>query len=245
MPLPPALLERLKQRKIIQESSKSDHKESNPRTKVGESSSDIDKLHARYGDGKSSKQVHIAQQDEEEEEIIAADYSNEDRSDVSSVAQDDDSDENRSDSDQSDESQHNEATEHSSEAEYELEFNEQRTQSNRLEDTDDCQEVNDSVIGCPNKYNIYHECNKYCQDQYGSPDHSVPTYEQRKQLALILRAFPLTYEWSVVYDPGVRTFYFWNTVTDQVSWFPPAMSAFTSPSANHIRRTMKQLGEQA
>lgn len=98
-----------------------------------------------------------------------------------------------------------------------------------------------SVIGCPNKYNIYHECSQYCVSNYSQPGNLSPTIEQRKQLALVLRTYPMSNEWTVVYDPGVRTFYFWNIMTNLVSWFPPAMNGLVSLSADEIRKSMKKI----
>lgn len=108
-----------------------------------------------------------------------------------------------------------------------------------VDGSDDETETYESIIGCPNKYNIYHVCSQYCRDRYMqiNDEHMEPTREQRKQLALLLKTFPMSNEWTVVYDPGVRTFYFWNIITGHVSWGPPGMGAFASPSANEIRKT--------
>lgn len=101
--------------------------------------------------------------------------------------------------------------------------------------------LDSSILGCPNKYNIYHECSHYCLDKFGTLEWPAPTIEQRKQLALILKTFPLTNEWLVVYDPGVRSFYFWNTMTNLVSWLPPGLGAMATFSADQIRRSIKEM----
>lgn len=74
--------------------------------------------------------------------------------------------------------------------------------------------------GCPNKNNINHECTEYCLERYGNghvnPD---PKYLVRKQA--LLQQFPIPEGWDEAYDPGTGRFYFWNIVTDMVSWWPP------------------------
>lgn len=114
---------------------------------------------------------------------------------------------------------------------------ESRSDSTERDDESDLQGI--SVIGCPNKYNIYHECSKYCREQYSCPDNVTPNFDQRRQLALVLKAYPMPNEWQVVYDPGVKTFYFWNIVTNLVSWLPPVMNGLVSVSADEIRKSIK------
>ncbi|KPL98661.1 hypothetical protein QR98_0003670 [Sarcoptes scabiei] len=80
----------------------------------------------------------------------------------------------------------------------------------------------ETVIGCPNKSNIYHNCTDYCAKKYA--DVSLkPTKILRRQFQILLERFPLKDSvWEQIYEPGLKTFYFWNTVTDQVSWLPPS-----------------------
>lgn len=106
---------------------------------------------------------------------------------------------------------------------------------------EDHEEFIDSVLGCPNKYNVYHNCNNYCKEKFDDKLDDEPTIEQRKQLAFILRTYPMSNEWTAVYDPGVKTFYFWNIMSNHVSWYPPGMNGFISPSADQLRRTMREL----
>lgn len=226
MPLPPALLERLKKRKIIQVSTSSSE---DPTVH----SNSINSAESRYGNDDLTRSE--SNLEEEQEEIIAEDYSDE------SEAQDN----------QHDESDHSEESENEDEGSHESNSDDNdgdgdkisRTQSDLECDNQNLQgrlRPSESVLGCPHKYNVYHECSQYCVDKYSKPESIEPNLEQRKQLALILRTFPMTNEWTVVYDPGIRTFYFWNIVSNLVSWFPPGMSTFASPSADHIRNSLKE-----
>lgn len=75
--------------------------------------------------------------------------------------------------------------------------------------------------GCPNKYNIYHDCTKACADLWGAgkldPD---ARYLRRKNK--MLKKYPLPESWKEVYDPGLGRHYYWDTDTDVVSWLPPS-----------------------
>ncbi|XP_014241016.1 polyglutamine-binding protein 1 [Cimex lectularius] len=74
--------------------------------------------------------------------------------------------------------------------------------------------------GCPNKWNIYHECSSFCVKRWGkgitNPD---PRY-LRKQ-ARLLSKFPLPNNWKDIYDPGTGRHYYWDMQSDMVSWLPP------------------------
>ncbi|KAK6620880.1 hypothetical protein RUM43_011178 [Polyplax serrata] len=74
--------------------------------------------------------------------------------------------------------------------------------------------------GCPNKYNIYHECTSYCKEKYGNgkvtPD---PKYMYLKNKMLM--KYPLPEGWQEVYDPGTGRHYYWEYKSDAVSWLPP------------------------
>lgn len=145
------------------------------------------------------------------------------------------------------------AEDHSDE-EYQDDTNDETTRKEEIEETSDThkdaantqldQEATfESVVGCPNKWNIYHECRQYCVDNYSKLETVKPTIEQRKQLALILQTFPISNEWTVVFDPGVKTFYFWNILTNLVSWVPPSMNGYISLPADEIRKSMKELDQ--
>lgn len=97
----------------------------------------------------------------------------------------------------------------------------------------------ESALGCPNKYDIHHKCEKFCRETYGTVSNPMPSVQQRKHLAFILKTFPLSNDWTIVYDPGVKTFYFWNMITNLVSWLPPTMGGLPSMSADQIRSSMR------
>lgn len=94
-------------------------------------------------------------------------------------------------------------------------------------------------FGCPNKYNIYHECTSYCEERWGQghkePD---PAYVRKKQRMLL--KYPLPENWAEIYDPGTGRYYYWHTESDAVSWLSPRHPrAVISESAAHIREEMK------
>lgn len=216
MPLPPLLLDRLKRRKIIQEvRAQASNEFAN---KHSDKNSSASRGSPRTGVVQSS-------QEELEEEIIAEDYSDE---------QDDDNatpkDVDRTPFEFKGEERFNAELENSSQTSY------NDKHQGRLEISS---QLTESVLGCPNKYNIHHYCNQYCIDKYGECNELSPTQEQRKQLSLVLKKYPMTSEWRVVYDSGVRTFYFWNTISNLVSWYPPSMNGLISLSADQIRKTMR------
>ncbi|XP_059481274.1 polyglutamine-binding protein 1 [Neocloeon triangulifer] len=74
--------------------------------------------------------------------------------------------------------------------------------------------------GCPNKYNIHHECTIFCSIYWASgiiePD---TTYLRRKKK--ILSKYPLPDNWKEEYDPGTGRFFYWDQKTNLVSWLPP------------------------
>lgn len=231
MPLPPLLLERLKKRKIIVDNPVEDD--------TAKESKDVPtSVESMYEDRASNQALDI---EEEQEEIIAEDY-------------DDELDDNEND---------NNDTSTTSYPTNDPQGNERTCDSDTgAADNDkkldiieggarDAEEDNvqttlsySSILGCPHKYNIFHDCSQYCIDTHSKIDNPQPTLEQRKQLALILRTYPMSNEWSVVYDPGVKTFYFWNIINNLVSWLPPAMKGFVSLPADQIRKTMKELEQE-
>ncbi|XP_012269276.2 polyglutamine-binding protein 1 isoform X1 [Athalia rosae] len=74
--------------------------------------------------------------------------------------------------------------------------------------------------GCPNKYNIYHECNSKCKDLWGA-GHLQPTEKYLKRQTQLLQKYPLPETWKAVFDPGSGQHYYWEWSSDLVSWFPP------------------------
>ncbi|XP_044735971.1 polyglutamine-binding protein 1 [Chrysoperla carnea] len=105
---------------------------------------------------------------------------------------------------------------------------------------DDLLLANRGHEGCPNKYNVYHECTTFCVTLWKigvlRPD---PKYLRRK--FKLLKQYPLPEGWKEVFDRGCGRYYFWNLETDEVSWYPPNHpKAKISPSAARIREA-KQL----
>lgn len=221
--LPPKLLERLKRRGIIKRvgqdgtTQSKDQTSARPRSQITESK-------ASNAPSKSAQSYGL-EEDPDHEEIIAEDYSSEGSNHDEEESTRDCDISAHYDADNGDDNSTNDARTHL------------KADAADHENLDDSPPEG-SVLGCPNKYNIYHECSKYCVEHYSQPDSLMPTIEQRKQLALVLRSYPLPNEWQIVYDPGVKTFYFWNIVTNLVSWFPPVMNGFVSISADSIRSSM-------
>jgi len=74
--------------------------------------------------------------------------------------------------------------------------------------------------GCPNKWNIYHECSLFCYERWGDGIRDPNPSEELKRLKM-LRKYPLPKNWDEIYDPGTGRYYYWNTSLDEVSWMPP------------------------
>lgn len=58
-----------------------------------------------------------------------------------------------------------------------------------------------SVIGCPNKVNIYHDCTEYCQERYGKGK-VCPSPRTERKYRTLLKRFPLPLKWLDVWEPG-------------------------------------------
>lgn len=262
MPLPPYLLERLKKRKIILE-EKPEPQVSAVTTKTQPTHQDRPTPDQGQRSGQSSlvKENHdeeiIAEDysdscDENDQIEDGSDQSSESDESGERCSRGNGNKEDEEDSNDNHVSQNNESRLLKGPTDYDNALDDNNdthdvepcksqlnsNQNNEDERADSSARIQfrESVLGCPHKYNIYHECTQYCLDRHGNPENMAPTLEQRKQLALLLRTFPMTNDWSIVYDPGVRTFYFWNILSNHVSWYPPGMSTFTSPSADQIRQ---------
>lgn len=96
--------------------------------------------------------------------------------------------------------------------------------------------------GCPNKYNIYHECTAYCKEKYGNgkltPD---PKYLYLKKKMLL--KYPLPEGWQEVYDPGTGRHYYWEYKSDAVSWLPPGHPKHVPSEAAAVAREEVKLAE--
>lgn len=89
--------------------------------------------------------------------------------------------------------------------------------------------------GCPNKYNIYHECSKYCITRW-KVGVLEPNVKYLKKIEKLLKKYPLPPQWKEVYDRGCGKFYYWHTEKDLVSWLPPNHPrANVSYSAAYLR----------
>lgn len=252
MPLPAYLLERLKKRNVIQhdvdDSGSRSHDSKNNSKQTTKSSYQQD----------NETNIREEKIDEEQEEIIAEDYSDEIESDNQNFDHEEIhdrlSDDKQINDIQKDGSNYKDIENINSNSNTPslavCQKDEKNPTDNDVEDEDDT--INNdksskpsyllngsqSVLGCPNKYNIYHHCSQYCLDNHNKLESTSPTMEQRKQLALLLKTYPISNEWTVVFDPGVKTFYFWNIITNLVSWLPPGMNGLISLSADQIRRSM-------
>uniref|UniRef100_A0A069DRZ6 Polyglutamine-binding protein 1 n=1 Tax=Panstrongylus megistus TaxID=65343 RepID=A0A069DRZ6_9HEMI len=89
--------------------------------------------------------------------------------------------------------------------------------------------------GCPNKWNIYHECTGFCARHWGKGI-ITPDAKYLRKHARLLAKYPLPNNWKEVYDPGTGKHYYWEMSSDMVSWLPPAHpKANISESAATIR----------
>lgn len=76
------------------------------------------------------------------------------------------------------------------------------------------------VIACPNKTNPYHTCSDYCKNRYGMKKWN-PDPDMIRKRDRMLRKYPLPPDWQEVADPETDRYFYWNTLTDQVSWLSP------------------------
>ncbi|XP_014206132.1 polyglutamine-binding protein 1 [Copidosoma floridanum] len=74
--------------------------------------------------------------------------------------------------------------------------------------------------GCPNKYNIYHDCSKKCKELWGK-GHTQPTERYLKRQLKIMKKYPLPETWKAIFDAGTGRHYYWDWSSDLVAWFPP------------------------
>lgn len=89
--------------------------------------------------------------------------------------------------------------------------------------------------GCPNKWNVYHECTSFCIRQWGKGK-VIPDLIYMRKFNRLMAKYPLPSNWKEVYDPGTGRHYFWEMSSDMVSWLPPAHpKAAISESAATVR----------
>lgn len=58
-----------------------------------------------------------------------------------------------------------------------------------------------TVLGCPNKVNLFHDCTEYCQEKYGHGQ-EVPSPRTERKYRRLLKRFPLPLDWLDVWEPG-------------------------------------------
>ena len=96
--------------------------------------------------------------------------------------------------------------------------------------------------GCPNKWNVYHECQTWCLNTFGSGK-SDPDPEYRAKFDSMMSKYGLQQlpdGWKEQYDPGVGRHYFWCTKTDRVSWLPPGHpKAKITDAASQVREMLQ------
>lgn len=77
-----------------------------------------------------------------------------------------------------------------------------------------------TALGCPNKWNVYHDCSDYCFTHWADGVKHPTLLDERRRIRM-LRKYLLPDNWHEVYDPGTGRYYYWNSTTDEVSWLPP------------------------
>lgn len=97
--------------------------------------------------------------------------------------------------------------------------------------------------GCPNKWNVYHECAVFCQRHWGPgrPESNLdPDYAAKRARMLAKYANPLPEGWKEMYDPGTGRHFYWCTRTDRVSWLPPGHpKAKVTEAASQVREMLQ------
>lgn len=213
MPLPPLLAERLRRRNILRnEENASNGSDTNQNQATSNYDGEVHHtVQLNHGENSQTTVAINNLETQDQEEVFAENYSDDDDADEDNVVNDTHFDE----IDLSDDHVR----------EY-LKDDEEIIHETSLNDENPSEEAVETVLGCPNKYNLYHRCSRYCQERYCNP-RLEPKRSQLKLLSVLLRHYPITPDWKPIYDPGVETFYFWNTITDQVTWLP-----FGHPGAN-------------
>ncbi|CAG9767051.1 unnamed protein product [Ceutorhynchus assimilis] len=92
---------------------------------------------------------------------------------------------------------------------------------------------------CPNKSNVFHECNQWCDAHWKGVATPDPKYLRNMQK--LLAKYPLALNWTEIFDKGVGRYYYWNMETDLVSWLPPKHpKAILTKSAAKLREWKAQ-----
>jgi len=97
--------------------------------------------------------------------------------------------------------------------------------------------------GCPNKWNIFHECVLFCRTHWGNGyKEPVDSEYMRVHSIMVEKYHPLPDGWREMYDAGTGRHYYWCTKTDKVSWLPPGHPrAQPTEAASKIREELASL----
>nr|CAG4641058.1 EOG090X0A6P [Eulimnadia texana] len=117
--------------------------------------------------------------------------------------------------------------------------NEEADDYSNLKDDDDENYEIKGWRGCPNKWNPYHTCCRFCKERWTGgtlvPDSE---YERRRQKMLMI--YPVPDGWHEIYDPGTGRHYYWSFESDKVSWFPPGHpKAIPVVAASKVRENLQ------
>lgn len=79
-------------------------------------------------------------------------------------------------------------------------------------------EIDNSLSGCPNKWNVHHVCTVFCLERWGE-GHVKPTKIYRERYNRLIDRYAIPKNWVNVWDPGCEAFYFWNKTTGESDRF--------------------------
>lgn len=95
------------------------------------------------------------------------------------------------------------------------------------------------VPACPNRSNPYHECTDWCKERWGVKVWD-PSQDMIRKRDRMLKKYPLPPEWQEIADPETDRYYYWNTLTDQVSWLSPIHpNAVITISAEKLKAVLR------
>lgn len=98
--------------------------------------------------------------------------------------------------------------------------------------------------GCPNRYNVWHKCTLYCVNRWKEGKLS-PSPEYMIRYRRLLKRYPLPEGWVEMYDQGCGCYYFACEADGVVSWLPPTHpKSQVTKSAAVIRKLMEDTNEE-
>jgi len=94
--------------------------------------------------------------------------------------------------------------------------------------------------GCPNKWNVYHDCLPFCKQFWGAGLREPVNKEYIAAHAKMIQKYhPLPDGWREMYDAGIGRHYYWCVKSDKVSWLPPGHpKAKICDPASKVREAM-------